>query len=143
MSVIQRVIILNKPFKIRGYTILQWLILVGSVALAFLVGTKIPQGVKLGNLPAGFIVGLLLVCVAIVFVHSTQVKPITWWRNCFLYKLGLVPSVYLPKREEAQEYPDSSIKEPVKREDLSYVAVEHFSDDEASPGDSYRLNDRR
>jgi hypothetical protein len=129
MSVVQRVIILNKPFKIRGYTIWQWILLASALALAFLVGTKIPQGWKLGNLPLGFIVGLLIFCAAIVFVSASQMKPFAWWRNKFLYTFGMAPTVFMPKREEGQEYPDSTIEKPVKREDQSYVAVEHFDDE--------------
>ena len=47
MSVVQRVIILNKPFKIRGYTIVQWIILAGTLAVAFLVGSKVPPDWKI------------------------------------------------------------------------------------------------
>ena len=131
MSVVQRVIILNKPFKIRGFTIWQWILLGSSLGVAFLIGTKIPHDWKLGNLPLGFIVGMLIFCTAMVFVGASQMKPFVWWRNKFLYTFGFVPVLYLPQREEGQEYPDSSIKEPIKREDQSYVAVEHFDDEES------------
>jgi peptidoglycan/LPS O-acetylase OafA/YrhL len=124
MSVVHRVITLNKPFKIRGYTILQWIILTVSLAAGFLVGSKCPHEWKVGNLPVGFIIGLLIVCSAIVFVSASQMKPFAWWRNKILYTLGLSPVVYLPKREEGQEYPDSTIKEIIKREDQPYVTFE-------------------
>ena len=129
MSQIQRVIILNKPFKIRGYTIMQWLSLGAGLALALLVGTKIPHDMKLGNLPLGFVIGMLIFSTGIVLVHLCQVKPLAWWRNRLVYSLGIAPTVYLPKREEGQEYPDSSIKQAPKREDQPYVDVETFADD--------------
>ena len=126
MSVVQRVIILNKPFKIRGYTVWQWIVLTASVAIGFLIGSKIPHDWKLGNLPVGFIIGLLIVCGAIVFVSASQMKPVAWWRNKLMYALGMAPVLYLPKREEGQVYPDPTIKEVVKREDQAYVNVETF-----------------
>lgn len=124
MSVIQRVIVLNKPFKIRGYTILQWIILSGSLAIAFLIGSKVPHEWKVGNLPAGFLVGMVVVCAAIVFVSASQMKPFAWWRNKALYGLGMAPRVYLPNREEGQVYPDPTIKDIIKREDQPYVTIE-------------------
>lgn len=124
MSVVQRVIILNKPFKIRGYTVMQWIILAVALALAFLIGSKIPHDWKLGNIPAGFLVGLLIFCGAIVFVSATQMRPMLWWKNVILYKLGIAPSLFLPHHEEGQPYPDPTIIEPVKREDQPYVTFD-------------------
>jgi peptidoglycan/LPS O-acetylase OafA/YrhL len=124
MSQVQRVIILNKPFKIRGYTVWQWILLASSLAIGFLLGSKVPHEWKFGNLPAGFILGLTIVCAAIVVVSASQMKPFAWWRNKVLYTLGFVPVVYLPKREEGVIYPDPTIKEAVKREDQDYVSVD-------------------
>jgi hypothetical protein len=124
MSVVQRVIPLNKPFKIRGYTILQWVILAVSVALAFIIGANIPKDWKLGNLPLGFLVGLGIFCGAIVFVSASQMKPFAWWRNVILDRLGISPRVYIPHREPGYEYPDSTIIEPTKREDQAYYESE-------------------
>ena len=124
MSVIQRVILLNKPFKIRGYTVIQWLILGVSVALSFIVGTSVPREMKLGNLPLGFLVGLSIFCGAIVFVSASQMHPFIWWRNLLLTRLGLLPKVYLPHRESGYIYPDPTIVEPSKAEDQAYYDTE-------------------
>ena len=34
-----------------------------------------------------------------------------WWRNAFLYRLKLVPEVFIPKPEDAPLYPDPTIIE--------------------------------
>lgn len=129
MSQIQRVIILNKPFRIRGYTMMQWVIMGVAFSIAVIVGTKcVPHDWKLGGVPTGVWIFVLLFGLGIGYVHVVQVKPIVWWRNRLFYAVGLEPQLYLPKREEGQEYPDASIKQPAKREDQSYVEVEHFDD---------------
>ncbi|MFN8655291.1 MAG: hypothetical protein U0105_03030 [Candidatus Obscuribacterales bacterium] len=123
MSLVHRVIKLNEPFKIRGYTVPQWILMAVALGLAFLIGTKVPQDWKLGNLPVGFLVGLAIFCGAIVFISATQMRPISWWKNAFLYKLKLMPLVYLPHAEEGAIYPDPTIEEAVKREDRGYVEL--------------------
>lgn len=130
MSVIQRVIILNKPFRIRGYTIIQWVILVGALAIGFLVGSKVPGDWKLGNIPLGFLIGLSIVCGAIVFVSASQMKPAAWWRNTILYGLKMSPRMFLPHPEEGNIYPDPSIVEPTRVRDDAYISIEN--------NDSYR-----
>lgn len=124
MSVVQRVIILNKPFKIRGYTVMQWIILAVALAVAFLVGSKTPGDWKLGHMPLGFIIGLVIFCLAIVFVSATQMRPVSWWKNLIMYKLGLSPTVYLPNREPATLHYDPTIIEAPKAEDQPYVTFE-------------------
>ena len=133
MSQIQRVIILNKPFKIRNYTPFQWLVLLVSVGIAFLVGSKVPHDFKIGGAPAGVWVGVFIFGIGAGYIHVVQRRPFAWWRNRITYSLGLSPTLYLPKREEGQEYPDSSIKQAPKREDQPYVDVEHFADEQGDP----------
>lgn len=123
MSLVHRVIKLNEPFKIRGYTVSQWILMAVALGLAFFLGTKVPQDWKVGNLPVGFLVGLAIFCGAIVFISATQMRPISWWRNAVLYKLKLIPSVYLPHPEEGAIYPDPSIEDEGKREDNAYVEL--------------------
>lgn len=123
MSLVHRVIKLNEPFKIRGYTVSQWILMGVSVAAAFFIGTKIPQDWKVGHLPVGFLVGLAIFCGAIVFISATQMRPMSWWKNALLYKLKLVPMVYLPHPEEGVIYPDPTIEDVVKREDSNYVQL--------------------
>ncbi len=124
MSVVQRVIVLNKPFKIRGYTILQWLILGVSAVVALILATKLPSDWKVNGAPAGVFVFVAVLGAGIAYVSATQMKPPAWWRNKILYSLRLVPNVFLPKREEAQLYPDPTITERPKREDQGYITIE-------------------
>ena len=109
MSQVHRVILLNKPLKIRGYTVTQWLVLGSSVGLAFFVGLNmIPKEWKVGNLPVSFLVGLVVFSVGPAFIFMTQHKPFCWWRNNLLYRLGLVPQEYLPHPEPGHLFPDPS-----------------------------------
>jgi hypothetical protein len=119
MSVIQKVILLNKPLKIFEFTPFQLVLMVLSVIAALLLGGKVPAGWKVGNLPAGFIVGLLVVCGAIVFVKASEVKPGQWWRNRFLYSLKFLPRQYFPSPEPAEIYPDATIIDTGKRNQSS------------------------
>ena len=122
MSQVHRVLVLNKPFKIRGFTVMQWITLAGATAIALFVGTKmVPNDWKLGNVPAGLPIGIAIWGAAAGYVTATETKPVTWWKNKLLYGLKLLPNVYLPKREEGVVYPDPTIKEIVKREDQPYV----------------------
>src|SRR5262249_45101386 len=96
MSLVHRVVILNKPLKIRGLTISQWVLMTIALGVAIGAGSIIPSNWKLGNLPAGFIVGLLIFCAALLFTQAMQMKPMTWWRNMIAYRLKLVPMTFLP-----------------------------------------------
>lgn len=130
MSQVHRVLVLNKPFKIRGMTIMQWITMAAATAIAIFVGTKvIPNNWKLGNIPAGLPVGILVWGAAYGYVTATETKPIAWWRNRILYALKIYPNLYLPKREEGVLYPDPSIREAVKREDQSYVIDHDYDED--------------
>lgn len=130
MSIIHRVIILNQPtkFSLMGsprFTPLQWVALVLSLALGFFVFTKIPGDWKIGNLPVGFIVGLLIFCGAMVYVNASELKPKAWWKNLFLYRLNLVPKVFYPHIEEqTQLYPDPEIADIEEEEDEGYIQIE-------------------
>jgi hypothetical protein len=122
MSQVHRVLVLNKPFKIRGYTVMQWITMGAATAIALFVGTKlVPNDWKLLNVPAGLFVGIAIWGAAAGYVTATEAKPIAWWKNRLLYALKLLPIVYLPKREEGVLYPDPTIREAVKREDQTYV----------------------
>ncbi len=126
MSLVHKVIILNKPLKIRGFTFGQWAILVIAVGLGFLLAFKVPQDWKLGNLPLGLFVWVIIVGGAMVGVNAAEFKPFAWWRNLFLYKLmGTLPKAYYPHIEEqTQIYPDPDVIDPVRREDEGYIQLE-------------------
>ena len=122
MSVVYRVVILNKPFKIRGFTLLQWCVLVGTAALCFFVCSKFPSEWKLGNIPVGIWVGLAIFSAVIVFVTAAQMKPLVWWKNRIFFSLGLNSRCYLPHTESGPpEYPDPNVIEPSKQEQGIYI----------------------
>ena len=121
MSRIHRVVRLNKPLKIGGHTPFQWVLMVVAVAIALIVGSKMPGDWKIGNLPAGFLVGLLIFCGALVYIQMSQMKPFAWWRNIVLYRLRLVPVKFLPRTFPGIEYPDSSIQDDDRKVDEYYV----------------------
>ncbi len=125
MSQVHKVIILNKPLKIFDFTPFQLILLVAATVTALLVGTNIPKDWKVGNLPAGFLAGLLIFCAAIVGVKMSEVKPWIWWKNNLLYRLGMVPKVFIPRPEDPPHiYPDPSIIEAKKASDDYYVQSE-------------------
>ncbi len=122
MSQVHKVIILNQPLKIRGYSISQWLLLVLGLITAFILGSNVPGNWKIGNLPAGFLVGLSVFCLVIVFVFAFEIKPYLWWRNLILYRLNLLPRVFRPSIEPSQTYPEPVTNEPTNRPDEYYVS---------------------
>ena len=124
MSLVHRVIILNKPLKIRGFTVSQWVVMVLAAATAFGVGSAMPGNWKVGNLPVGFLVGLGIFCGAMLISQGLQMKPLTWWRNMIAYRLKLVPMTYLPHSEPGTIYPDPTVVDPGRKEDLPYVSRE-------------------
>jgi len=122
MSLVHRVIILNKPLKIRGFTAIQWVILflvggIGGLAIFNLV----PKELKFGNFPANIAAVLLYGTLLMMVVTALEMKPLAWWKNNFLYRLKILPTVYLPHPESAVLYPDSSIIEPGSRKEEFYV----------------------
>ena len=126
MSLVHKVIILNKPLKIRGFSFGQWAILAVSVSLAFFLAFKCPTDWKLGNLPLGVFVWVGIVGIAMVGVNAAEFKPFAWWRNLLLYKLlGISPKNYFPHVEqETHIYPDPDVIDPLKREDEGYIELE-------------------
>jgi hypothetical protein len=126
MSLVHKVIILNKPLKIRGFTFGQWFILATAVGLGFFLAFKVPQDWKLGNLPLGVFVWVFIVGGAMVGVNAAEFKPFAWWRNLFLYKIfQTVPRAYYPHNEEQlQIYPDPDVIDPARREDEGYIELE-------------------
>lgn len=133
MSLIHRVIILNQPtkFSLMGlprFTIWQWVMLLLSLCLAIFAFTQVPKDWKVGfnhEIPVGFLVGLLIFCGASVWIHASELRPGQWWRNFFLYNLGMVPKVYYPHIEEIDiPYPDPELIEEVEREEEGYIEID-------------------
>ncbi|MBX9688583.1 MAG: hypothetical protein K2X27_17875 [Candidatus Obscuribacterales bacterium] len=128
MSLVHKVIILNKPLKIRGFTFGQWALLAISVALGFFLAFKVPQDVKVPftNLPMGLIAWVVIVGGAVAGVNAAEFKPFAWWRNLLLYKVfNAVPRAYFPHVEEqTQIYPDPDVIDPARREEEGYIELE-------------------
>lgn len=126
MSLVHKVIILNKPLKIRGFTFGQWAILAISVGLGFFLAFKVPQDWKLGNLPLGVFVWVIIVGGAMVAVNAAEFKPFAWWRNLLLYKIiNALPRAYYPHVEEqTQIYPDPDVIDPIRREEEGYIELD-------------------
>ena len=121
MSEIQKVILLNKPMKIFEFTPLQWALMFVSTILAFTVGSNVPHDWKIANVGVGIWLGIIIVCLAIVLVKMGEVKPWLWWRNDVVYRLHMMPTVFMPRPEPGQVYPDPTIIDVKKRSDEYYV----------------------
>lgn len=121
MSLVHRVIVLNKPLKIRGYTIFQWVLMVAGAGLGFTAFSFVPKEWKLGNVPVGLIVGIGVFCAVMVPMTMLELRPRAWWKNQFLYRLKLAPTTFLPHPEQGRAYPDPTIIEAPKKQDQYYV----------------------
>ncbi len=130
MSLIHRVIILNQPTKLSlmgspRFTPFQWILLVFSLILAIFAFTQVPRDWKVGTLPAGFIVGLTIFCLGMVYVNATELRPPQWWTNFFLYRLNMLPKIYYPHIEEMEiPYPDPDIADEPEREEEGYIEID-------------------
>lgn len=124
MSLVHRVIILNKPLKIRGFSVSQWVVMGLAAAAAFAVGSFMPGNIKIAGLPIGFIIGMVIFCGALFVSQALQMKPLAWWRNMIAYRMKLVPMTYLPHSEPGTIYPDPTVIDPGRKEDLPYVSRE-------------------
>lgn len=111
MSQVHKVINLKTPLKVFGFTIKQLILMALGIILGFLLASKMPANWKVGHLPAGLFAFVGTVGVACALSFMTEVKPMPWWKNAFLYKLKLVPTVFIPKPEEPVIYPDPTIQE--------------------------------
>jgi len=121
LSRVHKVIVLNKPFKIWDFTIRQLLMLVIAVAISVTLLSRVPQGWKIGNLPANILLAILFFCFCLPMVKFTDLKPMGWWKNIILYKCKLAPTEYIPRPEEAAIYPDPTIIEPKKRSEEYFI----------------------
>ncbi len=128
MSRIHKVVILNKPLKIPlpivgSFTPFQWALLAVSVGIGFLIATRvIPPDWKIGNnMPVSVLSFVLTIMGAVVFIFACRLKPLAWWRNLLLYRLGLNSVELHPRTDPGIEYPDPSITDDQKGKDDFYV----------------------
>ncbi|HEY9732652.1 MAG TPA: hypothetical protein V6C89_12110 [Drouetiella sp.] len=129
MSQVHKVIILNKPLKIFDFTPIQLIMHVIAIITALLMATNMPKEWKFNNVPAGVFVFVAIVGASIVLGKMSEVKPWSWWKNMVLYRLGLVPNLFVPKPEPAPLYPDPNIIDSKKKTEQYYVEAQ----DQAAP----------
>ncbi len=103
MAIVHKVIILNTPFKLFGYSFVQWILLTFTALIACWAWFSTPP-VKVNGLPLGLFVFVTIVCTGIVFVHATSIKPWQWWLNRVLYAAQLLPTEILPKPQPVKTY---------------------------------------
>ena len=129
MSQVHKVINLKEPFRFFGMTLVQigWLAL--GVLVAFSLCSRVPGDWKVNGIPAGIIFGIVIVSLSIVIGGFTELKPMIWWRNNFLYRLGLMPTLFVPRPEEGQIYPDPTIIERSDAEEF-YIGRQNRPDDD-------------
>jgi hypothetical protein len=113
MAVVHKVIILNTPFKLFGFSFIQWLVLLITSSLGLWIGFSMPQ-VKINGLPLGFLVFMVIICGGIVFVHASLIQPWQWWLNRLLYAAKLLPTEILPKPQPIETYFEESPKQSNK-----------------------------
>ena len=90
--------------------------------LGFAAGTNMPGDWKVGNLPAGFLVGLSIFCLAIVAGRMTEIHPMVWWKNRIFYLVGIYPRMFIPRPNEmVHPYPDPTIVEIGPAEEEFYI----------------------
>jgi hypothetical protein len=117
MATVRKVELLNKPYRFYGLTITQIGIMAVALGVAFWGGMNCPN-VKVqlpgSELPLGFVVFMLIVCLFSFFAFATDLRPWPWWRNRFLYTFHLRPRMYLPQSLPGVVYPDATIIEESK-----------------------------
>lgn len=113
MAIVHKVIILNKPFKLFGFSFVQWIVLASTSLIGLWIGFSLPP-VKFNGLPLGFIVFMIIVCGGIVFVHASLIQPWQWWRNRILSLAQMLPTEILPKPQAAKTYIEDAAKQSNK-----------------------------
>jgi len=103
MAIVHKVILLHKPFKVFGFTIVQLCVLLGTSLLGLWIWANLPP-VKVNGLPLGFLVFMFILCIGIVFVHASLIQPWQWWRNRILSVAQLLPTEILPKPQPPKTY---------------------------------------
>jgi hypothetical protein len=105
MAIVHKVIVLNKPFKVFGFTFVQLIFLALAGLIGLWLGTAVPQ-VKINGIQLGaWITFVITPCVALVAVNASSIKPWQWWRNRILSLSNLLPTEILPKPSPANMYP--------------------------------------
>jgi hypothetical protein len=119
MSVVQKVVVLNKPLKILEFTPFQWLVMGLAACVACIAFQQVPGNWKIANVGLNIWVAILIICAAIFFVKATEIKPLQWWLNMILYRLRFLPAKYMPHPEPAPIYPDATIIDAQKKGETS------------------------
>lgn len=130
MSYVQKVIILNKPLKVFGFEPRQLGAMAVWVVSGLILAGRFPGEWKFHNFPIGVWFFILWMCAAVAVVMGTRLKPIVWWKNILVYKLGMAYTTYVSRVEVAPIYPDGNIIE-IKKESQRYrVQAENENEDD-------------
>lgn len=105
MAIIQKVIVLNTPFKLFGFTFMQLVILLVAALLGLWIGSLMPP-IKIGPAPLNVWVIILTPGAAMTFIAASQMKSWQWWRNRIFGLANLLPTQVLPKPRPAPIYLD-------------------------------------
>jgi hypothetical protein len=119
MAIVHKVIVLNTPFKLFGFSFIQWLVLLVTGLIGLWIGFSMPT-VKFNGLPLGFLVFMAILCGGMVFVHASLIQPWQWWRNRFLHIAKLLPTEILPKPQPIKTYFEDKLKEANKLPNSSF-----------------------
>jgi len=130
MSQIHKVIDLKQPLKIFDFTPFQILVMAIGLILGFIAGTQNYGNAKLANIPVGFWIGLFIFSGSMVLSHMAQIKPFVWWKSMIIYKLKLMPVVYMPHPEPANEYLDASLSDSRHKKNDGFLFHEDRIEDE-------------
>ena len=111
MAIVHKVIILNTPFRLFGYSFVQWIFLLGGAAAGVWVWFSMPN-IKIHGLPLQFLenvpVGLIffvgIISAGGFIAHATLLKPWQWWLNRALYAAQMLPTEIFPKPQPAKTY---------------------------------------
>jgi hypothetical protein len=94
MSSQHKVVLLNQPARIYGYTPAQFAVMLATLVIAFIVATHVPAW-KIAYLPVSFLIGMTILGTGTALVQATNVRSLRWWRK----RIGLAGRglpLYLP-----------------------------------------------
>jgi hypothetical protein len=132
MAIVHKVIVLNTPFRLFGYSFVQWVVLLFTALISCWAWFSCPP-VKINGLPLGLFAFLAIFCTGIVFVHASLIKPWQWWLNRVLYAAQLLPTKIFPQPQPIKRYiednskqtnkpvnSDSKLNKPFKKDKWNY-----------------------
>lgn len=137
MSSQHKVLILNKPFRIYGFTPPQMGCFVLSFVLALLAAKHLPAW-QIAHIPLSFLCGLLLLSIGLTITQATNIRPLAWWRKRLEFAMKALP-MYLPdihvsgdSRGAVLVLPDGSRKVCLKCTGIDLMKLDHVQREDLS-----------